>query len=50
MAINKDQFKKDLLVLLRKYGILKEKGSTELHIKTNGAGILSVRINNIENI
>ena len=48
--MNKEQFKKDLLDLLKRYGILKEKGSTELNIKTNGEGILSVRINNIENI
>ena len=48
--MDKEKFKKELLALLRRYGILKEKGSTELNIKTNGIGILSVRINNIENI
>ena len=43
-------FKGELLDLLKKYGIIKEIGSVELFVKTNGFGILKCTINNIENI
>ncbi len=46
----KEKFKKELLDLLIKYGIIKETGSIELFIKTNGIGILKCTLNNIENI
>jgi len=47
--MNKEQLKSDLLEILRKYGIIKQKGSVEVSIKTNGNGILGVRVTNIEN-
>ncbi len=42
-------FKVELLALLEKFGIIKNEGSVEILIKTNGKGLLSVRINNIKN-
>jgi len=48
--MNKEELKEDLLVILKKHGIIKQHGSSEILIKTNGTGILGVRINNIENI
>ena len=46
----KKTFRKELLDLFRKYGIVKEKGSTEVTIKTNGNGILSVKAVDIKNL
>ena len=47
--MNKEDLKKDMLVILKKYGIIKQSGSTEITIKTNGVGILGVRVIDINN-
>ena len=48
--MEKEEFKKELLALLLKYCIIKQEGSVEINIKTNGIGIQNVRINDITNI